>query len=135
MFASSVRRLAGRAFSSQAAAASESSGVRNWILGGAGAGAVISAGLYAASSSETAAGPAKSQAVGPKAGAKEGFNIPQKNRCPWEEFPPQRCFRDAEKEKNYPKMTLDDVQADHGEDVWVTLDGGVYNVTYVAGQR
>lgn len=31
--------------------------------------------------------------------------------------------------KTYPLMSLDEVQADHGEDVWVTRNGGVYNVT------
>jgi sulfite oxidase len=31
--------------------------------------------------------------------------------------------------KQYPRMTLEEVRANHGDDIWVTREGGVYNVT------
>ena len=52
-------------------------------------------------------------------------------QVPWSDFPPQRAFRCAKKETAFPCITKDEFEDDHGEDIWVALDGGVYNVTYV----
>jgi len=45
------------------------------------------------------------------------------------EFPPQHVFRNEITEKDYPIIPLSEVQADHDGNVWVCLDGGVYDVT------
>ena len=55
--------------------------------------------------------------------------------CAEKPFPRQRAFRCPARERSdmaggtYPILSLEEVRADHGEEVWVCLDGGVYNVT------
>ena len=45
-------------------------------------------------------------------------------------FPEQHIFRkQVHGDKEFPVLSLAEVQADHGSEIWVVFEGGVFNVT------